>query len=94
MVEGKQGHAPSKMVWLRLSKDMLLVKCCGCGKQGHASCKILSLKQMLSLCQLYFMKIIRLSESQSNVDTLSLCRKYKIQNNGVSVQECHADSSH
>ena len=31
-------------------------------KQGHAACKVLSLKQSLFLCQLNFMEIIRLSQ--------------------------------
>ena len=30
------------------------------GKQGHTSCKTLSLQQCLSLCQLNFMGIVRL----------------------------------
>ena len=33
------------------------------GKQGHAPCKILSLKQSLFICQLNFMEIIRMSQS-------------------------------
>ena len=35
---------------------------CGWGKQGHASCKILSLQQSLFLCHLNFMEIIRQSQ--------------------------------
>ena len=33
------------------------------GKQWHAACKILLLQQILFLCQLNFMEIIRLSQS-------------------------------